>query len=217
MSVIVERIASAISGKSRTTKWLQFLDWSKTTASTTIIDIGVNTHEYSENDNLLERLYSYPENITAVGLESDWTEFQTRYPKVKTQTADGTKLPFADESFDIAYSNAVIEHVGTREQQIAFLREMKRIARRGYLTTPNRLFPIEVHTRTPLLHILLSKRSFDWFLQKIGKGWATGTYMNLLSEEELRSLLQEAEITRYSLIKNRFCGIAMTFTVYWDQ
>ncbi len=217
MSVIVERIASAISGKSRTTKWLQFLDWSKTTASTTIIDIGVNTHEYSENDNLLERLYSYPENITAVGLESDWAEFQTRYPKVKTQTADGTKLPFADESFDIAYSNAVIEHVGTREQQIAFLREMKRIARRGYLTTPNRLFPIEVHTRTPLLHILLSKRSFDWFLQKISKGWATGTYMNLLSEEELCSLLQEAEITRYSLIKNPFCGITMTFTVYWDQ
>jgi len=217
MSSIVEQIASSISGKSRTRKWLQFLEWAKTTPATTILDIGVNTIEYSENDNLLERLYSYPANITAVGLETDWDEFRTRYPEVKTQTADGTHLPFSDNSFDIAYSNAVIEHVGNREKQLAFLKEMYRVGKHGYCTTPNRFFPIEVHTRIPLLHILLPKSLFDRVATLLGKSWATGDYMHLLSERELRVLLEQAGITEYALIKNRFFGFPMTLTAHWTK
>lgn len=217
MTSVVERIASTISKKSRTKKWLQFLEWAKTTSATTILDIGVNTTEYSENDNLLERLYSYPANITAIGLETNWSEFRTRYPEVKTQTADGTKLPFSDNNFDITYSNAVIEHVGNQAKQLAFLKEMYRVGKRGYCTTPNRFFPIEVHTRIPLLHIVLPKKAFDWIATAIGKGWATGDYMHLLSENELHSLLQEAGLTQYTLLKNRFFGFPMTFTVYWTK
>ncbi len=217
MSSLIERIAGSISAKSRTKKWLQFIEWAKTTPTTTILDIGVNTHEYSENDNLLERLYSYPENITAVGIEENWSEFNTRYPAVKTLTADGTKLSFPDNTFDITYSNAVIEHVGNQEKQLAFLKEMYRVGKRGYCTTPNRFFPIEVHTRIPLLHILLPKSMFDRVATIIGKSWATGDYMNLLSEHELRALLEQAGITRYTLLKNRFFGFTMTFTVYWTK
>lgn len=217
MSSLIERIAGSISAKSRTKKWLQFIEWAKTTPTTTILDIGVNTHEYSENDNLLERLYSYPENITAIGVEDNWSEFNTRYPAVKTLTADGTRLDFADNTFDITYSNAVIEHVGDYEKQLAFLKEMFRVGKRGYCTTPNRLFPIEVHTRIPLLHILLPKPLFDRVATLLGKGWAAGDYMHLLSERELRTLLGAAGITEYSLLKNRFFGFTMTFTVYWTK
>lgn len=214
---IIEHIASSISGKSRAKKWLQFLEWAETTPTTTILDIGVNTHEYSDHDNLLERLYSYPGNITAVGLETDWTEFHERYPQVKTLTADGTKLPFPDNAFDIAYSNAVIEHVGDHSRQAHFLREMYRVARRGFLTTPSRHFPIEVHTRLPLLHLILPKSGFDWVVQKLGKGWAAGDYMRLLSVTDLHSLLAEAGIQKYTLTRNRFCGFTMTFTVWWEK
>ncbi len=217
MSSLVERIAASISGKSRAKKWLQFLAWAKTSPTTTILDIGVNTHEYSENDNLLERLYSYPENITAIGLETEWDEFQARYPSVKTLTADGTKLPFSENAFDIVYSNAVIEHVGNRERQLAFLQEMYRVGKRGYVTTPNHFFPIEVHTRIPLLHIFLPKSLFDRVATLLGKEWATGDYMQPLSESTLRTLLQGAGIRDYTLLKNRFFGFTMTFTVYWTK
>lgn len=213
----VEHIASTISRKSRTKKWLQFLDWAKTTPETTIVDIGVNTTEYSDNDNFLERLYGYPEHITAVGLASDWQEFHARYPAVTTKTANGTNLPFADNTFDIAYANAVIEHVGDQTKQRQFLKEMLRVARRGYCTTPNRCFPIEVHTRIPLLHLVLPKAGFDWVLKSIGKDWAAGDYMHLLSESQLRSLLQEVGITNYTLLKNRLLGFPMTFTLYWEK
>lgn len=214
---IVERIAGSISKRSRTKKWLQFIEWAKTAPETTILDIGVNTTEYSDNDNFLERLYPYPDRITAVGLETNWQEFHERYPKVQTATADGTALPFPDNSFDIAYANAVIEHVGRCDKQRLFLQEMLRVARRGYCTTPNRHFPIEVHTRIPLLHLLLPKTLFDALLRKIGKGWAAGEYMYLLSETELRSLLHQAGITQYTLQKNRFLGLPMTFTLYWEK
>lgn len=213
---IIERIASHISGKSRAKKWLQFLAWAETSPTTTILDIGVNTHEYSDNDNLLERLYSYPERITALGLETDWTEFHARYPAVKTVTADGTKLPFSDQAFDIAYANAVIEHVGGHDRQLALLREMKRVARRGYCTTPNRSFPIEVHTRLPLLHLLLPKAAFDWVVTAIGKGWAAGDYMHLLTEADFRTLLTKAGIHHPTITRNRFCGFTMTLTAWWD-
>ena len=42
--------------------------------------------------------------------------------------ADATELPFADNAFDIAFSNSVIEHLGTWEKQQVFAREARRVA-----------------------------------------------------------------------------------------
>ena len=58
----------------------------------------------------------------------------------------------------------MIEHVGGREQQRRFVEESLRVARRAFITTPNRWFPVEVHTRLPLVHWLpdaLAHRAYD--------------------------------------------------------
>jgi 2-polyprenyl-3-methyl-5-hydroxy-6-metoxy-1,4-benzoquinol methylase len=69
--------------------------------------------------------------------------------------ADGCCLPFADQSFDWVFSNAVIEHVGGIEEQRKFAREISRVARCGYfVTTPNKFFSIEPHTLLPLYQFL---------------------------------------------------------------
>lgn len=213
----VETLANAISKRSRAKKWAQFLALMTPGPDDRLIDVGVNTVEYSESDNYLERHYAYPKNITAVGVETDFTEFKARYPEVTAVTSDGTRLPFENDSFDIACSNAVIEHVGGHEKQVAFLRELYRVGQRGYMTTPNRLFPIEVHTRIPLLHILLSKQGFDRIATALGKGWAAGDYMHLLSGNELRAIAAEAGIEHYELIPNRLLGFTMTFTFVWNK
>lgn len=215
----IEKIAYTISAKSRAKKFSQFLTLIDPQPDETILDVGVNTTEYSATDNYLEKFYSYPEKITAIGTgtDGDFTLFRERYPKVTTIIGDGRTLSFADNTFDVAYSNAVIEHVGNFDDQRRFLSELFRVSRRGYLTTPNRHFPIELHTRIPLLHLLLSKKNFDAFVTKIGKGWAAGDYMSLLSENDLRRLFQEVGISNYTLIKNRFCGLPMTFTLIWHK
>lgn len=213
----IETVASAVSEKSRAKKWAQFLALATPGPNDTIVDVGVNITEYSPSDNYLEQHYAYPKNITAVAIETDLSEFQQRYPTVNAVSADGTKLPFADDQFDIAYSNAVIEHVGERDQQLAFLHELYRVGKRGYVTMPNRHFPIEIHTRIPLAHLLLPKAGFDWVATKLGKGWAAGDYMRLLTGRELLALAKEAGIENPTLIPNRFCGIPMTYTLLWNK
>jgi Methyltransferase domain len=68
--------------------------------------------------------------------------------------ADGRELPFADDSFDIVFSNSVIEHVGDRESQRQFAEEVTRVGRAYWVQTPNRMFPVEPHLLTPFLHFL---------------------------------------------------------------
>lgn len=213
---LIEKIAYSISAKSRAKKFSQFLTLTSPQPDETIVDVGVNTTEYSATDNYLEKFYPHAAKITAVGM-GDMSAFQKRYPLVTAVSGDGRTLPFADNTFTISYSNAVIEHVGTTADQRRFLSELVRVSRRGYLTTPNRHFPIELHTRIPLLHLFLSKKNFDTVVIKIGKSWAAGDYMTLLSEHDLRTLFKEIGLTNYTLIKNRFLGIPMTFTVLWKK
>ena len=213
---LTERIAYLVSGRSRRKKHEHFLLSVMPKRQETVLDIGVNDTEYSDTDNYLEKNYAFPENITVVSHQGLDT-FSKRYPKIRAIVADGLDLPFQDNSFDISYSNAVIEHVGKHDQQLRFLKESFRVAQRGYFTTPNRHFPIEVHTRIPLLHLILPKRYFDMFLGIIGKSWATGDYMNLLSYKELDELLNETDIKTFHIHKNRFMGIPITFSVIWKK
>ena len=125
---------------------------------------------------------------------------------------DGKRFPFTDKTFDICWSNAVIEHVGSFEDQLYFLKEMNRVSNHVFFTTPNRFFPIEVHTRTPLLHIV-SKTIFEKYLKLIGKNWATGNYMNLLSKKQLVTLLEKANITNYKIIRNKILCFTLDFVV----
>ena len=212
---LLEHLAYSISGRSREKKYRQFLEFIRPQPEETIVDVGVNDEEYSAGDNYLEKHYPFPERITAVSESLD--HFPGNHPRVRSVIADGRVLPFTDNQFDIAYSNAVIEHVGGHDAQLAFLQELHRVAKRGYLTTPNRYFPIEPHTRVPLLHILLSKRYFDGFLRFIGKDWATGDYMHLLSKRALKKLIHEAGIRDARIHTNALLGSTLTFTVTWDK
>jgi SAM-dependent methyltransferase len=186
------RLADAISLRSRRRKLALFLEVMGPTPATTVLDVGVD--EVSLGDaggqsgctthNLLEERYAWPEQLTALGLH-DGARFRERYPEIAYVQGDACALPFADGAFDVVYSNAVIEHVGGRERQEAFVREALRVGRRVFVTTPNRWFPIEVHTRLPLVHWLpegLAGRAYDL----AGKSWAREN--RVLGPSDLRSL-----------------------------
>src|ERR1700683_884345 len=67
---------------------------------------------------------------------------------------DGVSLPFADQSFDLVFSNSVIEHVGGREEQARFASEIARVGKQYWVQTPNRYFPIAHHLWTRFVHWL---------------------------------------------------------------
>ena len=204
-------LAYKISGFNRRRKYQIFLKFLAPRRETTILDVGFTEKEYSASDNFLEKNYPYPDKITALGLEKP-RQFSKRYPQIKAVVYDGRHFPFRDQHFDVVWSNAVLEHVGSRAAQVAFLKEIKRVGRRAFITTPNKNFPIEVHTRSLFLH-WLPKRIFDRYLKLIGKGWATENYMHLLTQNGLKSILKEAEINDYQIIKNRLGGLVLDFAV----
>lgn len=111
---------------------------------------------------------------------------------------DGRALPFADGSVDVVLSNAVIEHVGSRQDQQEFVAEHLRVGRAWIITTPNRWFPVESHTSVVFKHWsprwrakrdeftrLLSRREFEELLPPgatlLGRPWSptfTATGLN---------------------------------------
>ena len=207
-------LATQVSAFNRMRKWNLFLDQVKVDPNTTILDVGYAEKEHSAIDNFIEKHYPYPQQITALGIQKG-ESFQKRYPLVKAVSYDGKDFPFPDKTFDVCWSNAVIEHVGDADLQLHFLKEIVRVSRRAFVTTPNRLFPVEVHTRTPLLH-LLPKPAFDAFLRATGRSWAAGDYMHLLTESGLRKLLARCGVSRYRLFRNRLAGFTLDFVLVME-
>lgn len=190
------RLTDAISIRSRRRKLALFLDEMRPAEATTVLDVGVDEVSHGEGGgqsgctthNFLEERYPWPERLTALGLH-DGARFRMRYPRIAYVQGDACALPFPDASFDVVHSNAVIEHVGGRERQAVFVREALRVGRRVFLTTPNRWFPVEVHTTLPLVHWLpesLAGRAYD----VVGKSWARDNH--LLGPADFRSLFPGA-------------------------
>ncbi len=198
-------------GRNRARKYQLFLDRLEPGPTTRILDAGYTEVEHNPNDNFLERRYPWPTQITALGIEPA-RSFTERYPQVRTVTYDGVDMPFVDKEFDVAWSNAVIEHVGSRAAQVKFMRELLRVAHTVFVTTPNRWFPIELHTRFPLVH-WLPKPACDSILRMAGKAWATGDAVRLLSAREFTAIAKEAGARQVELVRNPFFGFTVDFVM----
>lgn len=94
-----------------------------------------------------------------------WDEHSHPEYHIKTMVGDGCALRFADKSYDIAFSNSVIEHVGPWERQQAFAREIRRVGKAIWLQTPAFECPIEPHYLAPFVHWLpenIQRRILRW-------------------------------------------------------
>jgi SAM-dependent methyltransferase len=183
------RLVDQVSLRSRRRKLRLFLEELHPTAETSVLDVGADELAFGEGDgcgtlNFFEEHYPWPERITALGLQ-DGSGFRARYPEIPYVQGDACALPFADGEFEIVFSNAVIEHVGDRERQRRLVAEAIRVGRRAFITTPNRRFPVEVHTRLPVVHWLPDRLAHPAY-RAVGKSFATEVH--LLSRSSLEAL-----------------------------
>lgn len=123
----------------------------------TILDLGGTADWWAEVKPAARR-------ITIVNLDR-LLETRVREAGYEFMCADACALPFADQQFDLVFSNSVIEHVGDAGRQIAFASEMLRCGKAVYMQTPNRRFAVEPHLITVGLHWLphaWQKRTIRW-------------------------------------------------------
>jgi hypothetical protein len=155
------------------------------TAGETVLDVGVTSDRSYRASNYLEQWYPHKNMVTAVGID-DASFLREQFPGMLFVRADGLRLPFSDQAFDVVHSSAVIEHVGSFDRQCAFVRECCRVARRAvFITTPNRWFPVEFHTVLPLVH-WLPKSAFRALMRRTGRGFfAEESNLNLMTAHEL--------------------------------
>lgn len=182
-------LVSKISWQARKKMFASLMELIQPTSATTVLDVGV-TSDQRKDSNFFEKLYPYSHQIVAAGLE-DATFLEKDFPGLTYIQTDGLALPFPDQSFDLVVSFAVIEHVGDRNRQRAFLRELCRVGRVCCITTPNRWYPIEFHTMLPVLHWL----PLPWFrkiLKWMGKSfWSDENNLNPLGEHDVMGMMPQ--------------------------
>jgi hypothetical protein len=188
-----------IAAHQRRKMYERFIRFAKIEALDTILDIGATSDRSYDHSNYLEAWYPHKNRITAIGID-DGAFLASLYPGVKFLQADGRALPFESAAFDFVHSSAVLEHVGSRRQQIRFLQEAWRVARKGvFVTTPNRGFPVEFHTLLPLIHWLPSPL-YRRLLVSLGREFfADENNLNLMSLDSLKLVASAAGIERFDI------------------
>jgi SAM-dependent methyltransferase len=137
---------------------------------------------------------------------------------------DAQRLDFRDREFDIVFSNSVIEHIASPEGRIQMANEVRRVAKRYFVQTPSKWFPLEPHSRIPLFQffprylraLLISRCNVHWFP---GKPTFAGCLevsdsIRLLSLREFRTLFPESTIHKEYLF-----GMVKSYTAVhgWDK
>ncbi|GAC1503792.1 MAG: hypothetical protein NVS2B12_15460 [Ktedonobacteraceae bacterium] len=139
---------------------------------------------------------------------------------ITSAVGDGRAMSeFAEQRFDVVFSNSVIEHAGTYQQQQQMAREIQRVGRRYCVQTPNRYFPIEPHVLWPgfqflppgwQIFILTHSRSpWGWRIVDRQEAERYIRGIRLLNERELRTLFPGAHLYR-----EKFLGLTKSFLVY---
>lgn len=194
--------------KSRQKKLAQF--YASCPSESTVLDVGVSNIEHNNQINMFLNEFRFSsDKYTGLAVEN-MDEIRKKHLDKRFVEYPGGIFPFLDNEFDWAFSNAVIEHVGNRDDQILFLNEMMRVSNRVFFTTPNKFFPVESHTNVLFRH--WNDKIFYKWCQKHNPYWSVSNLV-LLDFDSLDDLMKHSAAKNYKIYRNRFMGWTMTFTV----
>ncbi len=166
-----------------------------------ILDVG-GTADYWR---ALPGLYGR-KNVEITIVNLDEREFDDE--NLKIRQGDARELShFADRSFDVVHSNSVIEHVGLWRDMQRMATEVRRLAPRYFVQTPNYWFPLEPHFRLPLVQFLpeaVRAVVVEALKRNPTRGAAIEVVRStiLLSTGQMRALFPDARLER-----ERFAGL----------
>jgi len=132
---------------------------------------------------------------------------------------DATQLPFKDKEFDLVFSNSVIEHLFTKENQLKMANEIRRVGNNYFIQTPNLYFPIEPHWLFPFFQFFpIGVRVFLTQHFNIGGYPKTNNRAKALERVNEVRLLSKKEITELfpdgNCYEEKFFSLTKSFVMY---
>jgi hypothetical protein len=206
------RLTAPLTARSRRRRFEAFMRLMAPRESDRVLDVGI-TNKGWRSSNFLEAQYPWPTQITAVA-PAPAPAFTAAFPDVLLVQADGRALPFGDGQFEIGFSNAVIEHVGSRQEQRRFIAEIVRTCRRVFVCTPNSGFPIDPHTLLPFVHWLPRPWWYAVLRWTGNSQWASEAMLNPLSARDLERLFPPGSNVRIE--RQRLLGLTSVLIAIAD-
>ncbi|EMI17751.1 Methyltransferase type 11 [Rhodopirellula maiorica SM1] len=179
--------------KGRAKRMRAFQDRVKPPEQANILDLGGSP--------LVWKLIPHDYRVTLVnlpGFNDPDAEADPRYQFIDGDACDLSEL-FEDQSFDIVFSNSVIEHVGDEPRQAAFAAEVHRLASSHWIQTPSDRFPLEVHTGVPFywkLPAAMRNRLHRSWQKKLPEWYDMIRETRVLSCERMKSLFPDSQCYR---------------------
>ncbi len=190
-----------------------FLNETEYSNNHSLLDVGT-TNSLDKSHNIILQRTTDNKNIYCLS-DQDLSNLKQYYRNIKQFIKDdgrGSKLN--NQSVDIVFSSATIEHVGSFENQVLFVKEAFRLAKKTiFLTTPNRYYPIDFHTKLPFIH-WLPKNIHRKILKFIGLGfYASEENLNLLDKNSLKKIMHILNIKKYKIINFRFIFFTSNYII----
>jgi hypothetical protein len=185
-----------------------------------VLDVGATADKSHSESNFFEQFFPAKNKITAFS-NQDAKFLETEYPGLRFIQGNGLNMPFESNSFDLVFSSAVIEHVGSFENQCKFFSECLRVSKKYvFLTTPNRFYPMEFHTYLPLIH-WLPKKMHRKILSLIGqKELALEENLNLMSKRDIKAMLAHClgdSSVNFQILNVKLFGIASNWILFGEK
>lgn len=171
----------------------------KKKGSCKIIDIGGTRTYWSILDAQYLRsrkVYIYLLNIKNNGSGDHW-ENEGGFTAIQGDAC--SELTYADNHFDICHSNSVIEHVGDWRRMVSFAQNVRRLAPRHFVQTPNYWFPVEPHAVAPFFQFM----PFPTRVYLV-KRFALGNWPKAKDTDEAVRLVQSARLLNRAMMKSLF-------------
>jgi hypothetical protein len=174
-------------------------------SDTPILDVGTS-NTFDDNHNILLQKTKNNKNIDCLS-DQDLTKLiSEKYSHVrKFIHGSGTNIDLKNNLYDTVYCSATIEHVGCFKNQIKLIEELYRVSKNYvFITTPNKHYPIDFHTKLPLIH-WLPKKIHRKILKFLGLDfYSLEENLNLLNKKELHKIMIVLKIINYKIISFKF-------------
>ena len=168
-----------------------------------VLDVGASPLDL-KSENMFLKKFKKHKTLTCLS-NQELKPIKKKFTNFSYVVGDARNMQFKDNSFDVVHSNATIEHVGTDQMQLKFISECLRVSRQFvFITTPNKYFPVDFHTKIPFLH-WLPHSIFNFILKLFGDDFLRHKKnLNLISYKKISTYCRKLKISNYRIIFHNF-------------